>query len=820
MRIISLSLTNIGPFRDQTINLYFREWSYLIKAPIGSGKSFVFFDGPTFALYKKSKRPMLNMHSKTGHVICTFEVEGQVYIIQREITKTKTGESIKSKLYTLDQEATKLYTQQELFTLSDVSPTSIESSAIVIDFKNEIDLQQTLNSLLPPMEVFLGTQMLMQDTPNIFELEPKDRLEIFKNVFNLLGIDEAKEKIAERKRELAAMIKARADTSAYDQKIKQSITLLISQRDSISQMIKNYKSWGIISGSIIWEQTLHEWKLLQDKLTIDLLSLPSEPIMIEELLHDIEKLQWDTITFQTQQKHLQEQIATKVREIETLQTQTHQLQKEQQHYQTQIDSYDPQQLEDITKQIKALQEKREVLQNTIDQTHITELIKNLSTIHHNDQILMDIIDRARLDYRQESKRTLVSLQRLLNELKNLAKDYTHQLSLQEQAKANHHMQQQNLSEQLQKAELRIQSFQKDIEGQKLFRCEKIQDNCPYIDLINASTFKKLTDQLHILINDRDHIQKDIKKLNSEGQTITQDVQAQLQSLKDFFVQIRWKEIDESVIQYQEYDRQSQTLQSQRLLLQDKVQQLSSLKDSIIRIDSTLRSLEQQQWILQQQQLWFTENLSQLQQKIVLLPEHTTLSRDKEVILDYRTTIDRLSQIISDFKTSQLELKKLKEDEKIVSDLYQIFSRELLLIVVQRNLPQLQDLMNSYLAQVVDYQLQMDIDKKSANSESIDLFVTITDDKWPREVKSLSGWQKVILKLVWMMAVATVMRSKMLFLDETINNLDGDTIAKVAELLKNFVEGKGKAFMLYVVTHSHQIQEMNIWDEVIELRGAA
>ena len=92
------------------------------------------------------------------------------------------------------------------------------------------------------------------------------------------------------------------------------------------------------------------------------------------------------------------------------------------------------------------------------------------------------------------------------------------------------------------------------------------------------------------------------------------------------------------------------------------------------------------------------------------------------------TIDRLSQIISDFKTSQLELKKLKEDEKIVSDLYQIFSRELLLIVVQRNLPQLQDLMNSYLAQVVDYQLQMDIDKKSANNDSIDLFVTITDDK--------------------------------------------------------------------------------------------
>lgn len=87
-----------------------------------------------------------------------------------------------------------------------------------MDFKNEIDLQQILNGLLPPMEVFLGTQMLMQDTPNIFELEAKDRLEVFKNVFNLLGIDEIKDTIAERKRDITAMIKARADTSNYDQK--------------------------------------------------------------------------------------------------------------------------------------------------------------------------------------------------------------------------------------------------------------------------------------------------------------------------------------------------------------------------------------------------------------------------------------------------------------------------------------------------------------------------------------------------------------------------------------------------------------------------
>ena len=92
------------------------------------------------------------------------------------------------------------------------------------------------------MEVFLGTQMLMQDTANIFELDSKDRLEIFKNVFNLLGIDEAKEKIAERKREISAMIKARADTSAYDQKVEHAISALINQWESINQMITTYRA--------------------------------------------------------------------------------------------------------------------------------------------------------------------------------------------------------------------------------------------------------------------------------------------------------------------------------------------------------------------------------------------------------------------------------------------------------------------------------------------------------------------------------------------------------------------------------------------------
>jgi hypothetical protein len=42
----------------------------------------------------------------------------------------------------------------------------------------------------------------MQDSDNIFELQPAERLTVLKNVFGLIGIDEAKEVIAEKRKEV------------------------------------------------------------------------------------------------------------------------------------------------------------------------------------------------------------------------------------------------------------------------------------------------------------------------------------------------------------------------------------------------------------------------------------------------------------------------------------------------------------------------------------------------------------------------------------------------------------------------------------------
>ncbi len=96
-----------------------------------------------------------------------------------------------------------------------------------VSFKNETDVQQSLDQLLPPRQVFVSTVFLMQDSPNIFELTPTERLLVLKNVFNLLDIDQAKDMIADRKRQLQTEKKVLSDTAQIDQKLQTNVSALL-----------------------------------------------------------------------------------------------------------------------------------------------------------------------------------------------------------------------------------------------------------------------------------------------------------------------------------------------------------------------------------------------------------------------------------------------------------------------------------------------------------------------------------------------------------------------------------------------------------------
>ncbi len=206
-----------------------------------------------------------------------------------------------------------------------------------IIFKNETDLQQHIQQLLPPKEVVINTILLMQDAENIFELPPSERLQILKNIFNLLSIDEAKEKLAEKKKELRYQIKAKTDLSRFNKKLQSLINSYLSSYTIITTLLpENLKQ-------NTYQEYFSQLNLIKDNLTIDNFSIDEFPIQyekdintyltqeqqkIQEHEQNITLLQQHIQTQQQEHQYLQSQITTNEKEIQTLQKNIEMLREE------------------------------------------------------------------------------------------------------------------------------------------------------------------------------------------------------------------------------------------------------------------------------------------------------------------------------------------------------------------------------------------------------------------------------------------------------------------------------------------------------------
>jgi DNA repair exonuclease SbcCD ATPase subunit len=140
-------------------------------------------------------------------------------------------------------------------------------------------------------------------------------------------------------------------------------------------------------------------------------------------------------------------------------------------------------------------------------------------------------------------------------------------------------------------------------------------------------------------------------------------------------------------------------------------------------------------------------------------------------------------------------------------LHAIANKELVLYVLQSSLPLLNEYINNLLMKVVPFQLRMQI---SEDGDELELFVE--DQFGLREVKSLSGGQKTVLKLCRVLATSIVFRNSFLFLDETINNVDEEVTAQLADMLLDYMRNYNLTF--YTVSHSIQLQSMDIRDDII------
>lgn len=912
MDLIAISYENIWPFQDKLLTIFFDKWNFLIKAPIGTWKSFLFFDGPIYALYKYSSRNVLNIKSKSWFIKLLFSVNNENYLIIRNLKSWKSKDSCASRLFKINgnsiviarNEVTKQSQWDgkilENLDIQNIISKNNELSFEEISFKNETDLQQSLASFLPEREVFLSTAFLMQDAPNIFELQPAERLSVLKSVFGLLSIDDATEIISEKRKEIQTQIKVFSDDSSYNSKLKSLLSSYISSYNSLSKV-------KILETLFTWSEFIQELSILVDKLNINDFKTTDFPQNLSSEINTItalqkekyQKLSHEAETFNSSLNEEKKQVFEYKKNEEGLKIEIENLEKK-------IWSIDQNKLKELKEKKLNLINSQKSLNSSVSQnqifdffqsnTHFFDDMKIVSLPEINLEIANTIIEKLKnkwLILKSETntiqaKINNVSQQKIfiqnqindLNltdwtnsyklynlEIDRLRQNLTTDISKLETEISSLNDKEKNFEESLKSINDKIIQFQNSFDTQKLFHCEKIENNCPFIEKINKRTFDELLKQKNFLDEEKINLENKIKlenlperitKINKEKiekqeklklleskpeqfltdflgdleqkrmelkqKFETENFNLNLQKLeqeksqsekniidiKSFLEAINWKQIQYDYEILSKLQLQEKSLDQSIITMENESAKIEEYKLSKEKAFSDLKNIQ--------------ENIKKHLEKISKLEidvkniKNQIENFDYNLLLNIEETNQTMSQslhdieiLANDFQAIQVKIKDLQEDEKIIKELYKVFSKELLLVVLQDSLPILNDIINSFLNQVVDYQIKFQLEQ---TANQLELQVQIFDEKWERDVKSLSGWQRVILKLVRMLAISSFTNSKILFLDETINNLDVDTVWKVADMLTDFV--KSRSIKLYTVTHSQQIHDMKIWDEIIEI----
>ena len=839
---------NIWPFEDTCCSLIFDEWKYLIKAPIWSWKSFLFFDAPRYALYKDSGRNMLNLQSKNWEISLIFDVDWAYYLVKRILKSTKMwNDSCASELFAINYDWENLLKDIKSLTWNNIlqwweniienfeSKNKKLRNLEEISFKNETDLQSSLDALLPPKEVFLSTVFLLQDADNIFEMRPADRLIVLKNVFNLLWIDDAKEKVQEKKKEVSYKLKALQDHSLQDNKLRTNLKLLwntlkiLEEDEELKSILSLNDDFFENIESFFDQISLNDFSLNW----FDRSYLEQAENLIQTRVDAVIKLDTQLNELKQQLWNLDNQKHKIIEDISNAKLNISDLLKK-------IENIDAKKWSELKEKKIELYKKWELLNSDAKYSDFSDFVEFWNKAIDIDDIVekLEIPNNLKSAYEllQLAKNTWIKLKSLIefetSKLENI--------NLQEKnRKVNHDNEVEKMKELKNRKEdeikqqlIRIEELDKMWAENSDFDCPDLCKKCPHINAINKQQYEQYSQQKENLSQtlenlksgfEKENFDQKIKDLENEKNPEWWEIKSDLQkllnrhtdfssSLKEHLISIWFSGWEKSYNEREAIQAEIQNIDKQLFQREEESKNLDKYTQEKIVAETSLQHLEKS---LQEQDKEI-KNLNVKIEWVKLEKEKfywQKLQKQQNDIKQIFQNITQIEQLIEDNVSNKNLVKQLQEDEKKLSRLYSILSKEIVLLALDDYLPVLSDVINDYLSQCVDYSLKMQIVE---NWEKLELDAKVVDSKWEREVKSLSWGQRTVLKLVWMLAVSSYLHTPLLFLDETINNLDVDTVWKVSEMINNFV--KQRTMKFYTVTHNKEIQDMQIWDDVIEVNN--
>jgi DNA repair exonuclease SbcCD ATPase subunit len=177
----------------------------------------------------------------------------------------------------------------------------------------------------------------------------------------------------------------------------------------------------------------------------------------------------------------------------------------------------------------------------------------------------------------------------------------------------------------------------------------------------------------------------------------------LKELKEFLTSIDWKNIQNIYNQNVELETKIKQNDIEIMKLEDESKRLEEYKMQKSNLAVKLEQINKQKDEIEIQIKELDKQEAELKQSSLEL-NYQEILEIEEVNNEMETNLNNIKNLVDDFNDTQLKVKILQEEEKMIANLYQIFSKELLLIVLQDSLPTLSEIINAFLAQVVDYQI--------------------------------------------------------------------------------------------------------------------
>lgn len=161
----------------------------------------------------------------------------------------------------------------------------------------------------------------------------------------------------------------------------------------------------------------------------------------------------------------------------------------------------------------------------------------------------------------------------------------------------------------------------------------------------------------------------------------------MEKLKSFLTTIDRKKIKDLYQQKQSLQTINHNLDSQIAKLEQEQSQLDTYKLQKEKIKSYLEHISNQQQELENELLHYKQIYTDLSAKIPASDyERLVVIEQSAKLLEQNSLY--IQNLVNDYKSSQIQVLQLKEEEKIVNKLYQIFSKDLLLLILEDSLPTL------------------------------------------------------------------------------------------------------------------------------------